>query len=175
MISPYDLIPTADRPIYLPGGNDGQVRRLAHIIGRPEILEDPRFRTNQDRVAHRTELLQIIGEETRKRTAAEWCRLLWDASVPAGPVNTLPEVFADPQALHRHLVAEVAHPTLSAGVFRSVKPAATLHDMPGDVRRPPPMKGEHTAEVLTELGLAQAEIDALLTAGVASQMPTEHT
>ena len=66
MLAPYDLIPTADRPIFLPSGNDGQMRRLAEVIGRPELADDPRFRTNQDRVAHRRELLDILEAEFLK-------------------------------------------------------------------------------------------------------------
>ena len=173
MISPYDLLPTADRPIYLPSGNDAQVWRLADVIGRPEIKDDPRFRTNQDRIAHRAELLAIVGEETVKKTAAEWCRLFWDAAIPAGPVNRIDEVFADPQVQHRGIVVEAPHPTLPGGVFRTIKPPATLHDTPGEVRRHPPLKGEHTVEVLAELGYGQAKIDALLERGVAFQLPRE--
>src|ERR671933_761611 len=121
-LAPYDLIPTADRPIYLPAGNDGQVRRLGEIIGRPDLADDPRFRTNQDRVAHRAELLAILSAAFRTRPAAEWCRLLWDAAVPAGPVNTVDEVFADPQVQARGVLQEVPHPGVPTGVFRSVAP-----------------------------------------------------
>ena len=66
MIAPYDLIATADRPIYLPSGNDGQVRRLAAVIGRPELADDPRFRTNQDRVRNRRELLDGVGSRIQE-------------------------------------------------------------------------------------------------------------
>jgi formyl-CoA transferase len=86
-------------------------------------------------------------------------------------VNTLPELFADPQVLYRVVVVDVPHPGLSAGVFRSVKPPATLHETPGEVRRHPPLKGEHTAEVLGELGMTEAEISDLAGRGVVWQMP----
>jgi len=155
MIAPYDLLHAADRAVYVPGGNDGQVRRMLEVIDRADLIDDPRFRTNQDRIRYRTEFLALVGAEIRKRPAAEWCRVLWAASVPFGPVNSLPEVFADPQVLHRQLVVETEHAALASGVVRTIKPGATLHDTPAEVRRPPPLLGEHTDEVLRELGLAQ--------------------
>jgi formyl-CoA transferase len=170
MISPYDLLPTADRPIYLPSGNDAQFQRLAKVLGRPELGDDPRFRTNQDRVEHRAEMLAALAEEFRKWPAGELCRKLWDANVPAGPVNSLDEVFRDPQVQHRRLVREIPHPALSAGVFRSVAPPARLHDTPGGVRRYPPRPGEHTVEILQELGYGPAEVQQLLELGAAAQL-----
>ena len=153
MLAPYDLIQTADRPIYLPAGNDGQIRRLGEIIGRPHLADDPRFRTNQDRVAHRAELLDILQAAFVARGAAEWCRLLWDAQVPAGPVNTVDEVFADPQVQFREVVAEHPHPGLASGLFRSVAAPVKLAATPPSIRRHPPCLGEHTADILAEIGL----------------------
>jgi crotonobetainyl-CoA:carnitine CoA-transferase CaiB-like acyl-CoA transferase len=175
MISPYDLVQTADRPIYLPSGNDGQVQRLFAVIGRPDLVDDPRFRTNQDRIQHRGALLEALNAELAKRPAAEWCRLLWAASVPAGPVNTMPEVFADPQVVHRQIVVETPHAGLSAGVVRTIKPPAILHDTPAEVRRPPPLKGEHTREILTELGYSNADRERFLESGVASALEARAT
>jgi formyl-CoA transferase len=154
MIVPYDLLQTADRPVYLAGGNDGQVRKLLQLLGKPELIDDERFRTNQARIAHRDEFLAIVGEELRKRPAQEWCEQLWAVGVPVGPVNALPEVFGDPQVKHRQIVQELSHPGLSSGFVHTIKPAVTLHGAPATLRRHPPLKGEHTAEVLAELGLA---------------------
>jgi len=166
-IAPYDLIATADRPVYLPSGNDGQVRRLAEVIGRPELAEDPRFKSNQDRVAHRRELLDILEAEFRKWPAIELCRQLWDAGVPAGPVNSVDEVYADPQVLHREMLQEFPHPGLASGSVRFAGFAAKLADTPATVRRHPPMRGEHTHEILAELGFNSQEVDGLIAAGVA--------
>jgi len=167
MISPYDLVEARDRPMYLPGGNDGQVQRLLRVIGREDLVDDPRFRTNQDRVRHRSALLEVLRAEMVKRTAAEWCQVLWAVNVPVGPVNSVDEVFSDPQVVHRQVVVETEHAALREGVVRTIKPPAILHDTPGEVRRPPPLKGEHTCEVLEELGYSAADVSRLLETGVA--------
>jgi crotonobetainyl-CoA:carnitine CoA-transferase CaiB-like acyl-CoA transferase len=170
MIAPYDLLHTADRPVFLPGGNDGQVRKLASILGRLDILEDPRFRTNADRVAHRAELLGILRPEFAKWSSMELCRKLWDAGVPIGPVNSVDEVFEDAQVLAREMLQSIPHPGLSAGEVRlpgfPVKMAAT----PPSARRHPPRLGEHTDEILGELGYSPSEVDALVTSGVAVRL-----
>jgi crotonobetainyl-CoA:carnitine CoA-transferase CaiB-like acyl-CoA transferase len=169
-IAPYDLIQTADRPIYLPVGNEGQLRRLAEVIERPELVSDPRFRTNKDRVQNRTALLAILEDGFRTRTAAEWCRRLWDAGVPAGPVNSVDEVFADPHVVSRGMATRVAHPGLASGVLRTVAIPVQLEDSPGAIRRHPPRLGEHTAEVLTELGFTSDEVAQFLRSGTAVQL-----
>jgi crotonobetainyl-CoA:carnitine CoA-transferase CaiB-like acyl-CoA transferase len=170
MIAPYDLIATADRPIFLPSGNDGQWRRLTDVIGQPELGVDPRFRTNADRVAHRRELLEALEVEFRKWPAIELCRRLWDAAVPAGPVNSVDEVYADPQVLHREMLREMPHPGLSSGTVRLAGIPVKLGATPGSLRRHPPRLGEHTDEVLAELGYSQPEIDQLVHSGVAVRL-----
>ena len=170
MISPYDLLHAADRPVFLPGGNDGQVRRLAEVIGRPEIIDDPRFRTNADRVVHRAELLAILQEEFRKWPAMELCKKLWDAAVPIGPVNSIDEVFSDAQVLAREMLQSIPHPGLSAGEVRLAGFPVKLSETQASARRHPPRLGEHTQEVLGELGYSSAEVDALIATGVARRL-----
>jgi crotonobetainyl-CoA:carnitine CoA-transferase CaiB-like acyl-CoA transferase len=170
MIAPYDLIACADRSVFLPGGNDGQVRRLAEVIDRPEIVHDPRFRTNLERVAHRSELLAILEAEFRKWPAMELCRRLWDAAVPVGPVNSIDEVFADPQVLARDMLQSIPHPGLSSGEVRLAGFPVKLSATPPSARRHPPRLGEHTDAILTELGFTSAEVDAFVASGVARRL-----
>jgi len=172
-ISPYDLLPTADRPVFLPTGNDGQMRRLAEVIGRPDLIADPRFRTNQDRIVHRAALLEALANEFRKWPALELCRRLWDAAVPVGPVNNVAEVFADPQVEAREMIQSIEHPGLSSGVVRLPGFTVKLAETPPSLRRHPPRLGEHTDEVLGELAYSQAEIDALVVAGVARRLAAD--
>lgn len=171
VIAPYELVPTADRPIYLACGNDGQVRRLSALIGRPELVNDPRFRTNRSRVENRAALIGIIAGEFKKRSASEWQRLLWDADIPAGRVNAVDEVFADPQVEYLQIVLETPHPGLSSGMFRSIRSPLRLASTPSKVTRHPPRLGEHTREILAEVGYTGDEIDELVAARVATVMP----
>lgn len=171
MIAPYDMLQCADRSVFLPGGNDGQVRRLAAVIGRPELVEDPRFRTNLDRVAHRQELLAILREEFRKWPAMELCRQLWDAGVPVGPVNSIDEVFADPQVLQREMLQVIPHPGLSAGEVRLAGFPVKLSATPPSARRHPPRLGEHTSEILVELGYTAEDVAGLIDSRVVTALP----
>jgi glutaryl-CoA transferase len=170
MIAPYDLIACADRSVFLPGGNDGQVRRLAAVIGRPDLVEDARFRTNLDRVAHRQELLAILRSEFLKWPAMELCRRLWDAAVPVGPVNSIDEVFADPQVLARDMLQSIPHPGLGSGLVRLAGFPVKLTATPPSARRHPPRLGEHTNEILGELGYTPSEVETLVETGVARQL-----
>ena len=168
-ISPYDLLPTADRPIYLSIGNNRQFSRLVEILGLPELAEDPRFASNPDRVTNRPALLPLLAAPLLKRTVAEWCADLWAAGVPAGPVNTLDQVFADPQVLHCAMRQTIPHPT--AGSYEAVGIPVKLRGSPGNIRRPPPLLGEHCAAILAGLGYSDGEIAALLADKIAWQRP----
>jgi crotonobetainyl-CoA:carnitine CoA-transferase CaiB-like acyl-CoA transferase len=166
-ISPYDLVPTADRPIYLAVGNDRIFARFAAIIGRPELITDPRFDSNPNRVINRAELLPLIVERMTSRGATAWCADFWAAGIPAGPVNSLAEVFTDPQVQHRQMRQTIPHPT--AGTYEAVGIPIKLDESPGSIRHAPPLLGEHTEAILSEIGFSSSEIARMLTSGVAMQ------
>ncbi|MFF3334017.1 CaiB/BaiF CoA transferase family protein [Streptomyces sp. NPDC002888] len=145
-IAPYETFPTADRPLALAVGNDGQFAALARVLGCPSLADDDRFRTNPDRVAHRTELRKVLGERLLTAGADHWSVLLLPAGVPAGPVNTLDEAFAFADRLGLPGILDVpAAP--DAAVSRQVAHPITLSASPARYRLPPPDLGEHTDEV----------------------------
>lgn len=158
-IVPYQALPTADGHLMVAVGNDGLWRRFAVAVGLGHLAEDPRYATNKDRVAHREELLVLIEEALAVRTSAEWAEVLNEAGVPSGPINTVAEALAHPQVLAREMVVEVEHPQV--GPLRMLGSPVKLSAQPPTVRSAPPGLGEHTDEVLAELGLTAEEIAAM--------------
>ena len=164
-VVPYQAFATATGHIVLAIGNDDQFKRFCAVAGIPELADDPRFATNQARIVHRADLVPVIAEILAGRPGAEWVETLERARVPCGPINTVGEVFAEPQAEARNLVRTLDHalgvtiPTV-ANPMRFSEATIAYH-------RPPPLLGQHTEEVLHQhLGLAPAEIAALAAAGV---------
>jgi len=149
-IVPYQAFPTGDGHLMVAAGNDNLWRRFAPAIGLGDLAEDPRFATNPDRVRNRAELLALIEDKLATRSAGEWSKLLSEAGVPAGRINTVAEAFEHPQVLARELIAEVPHP---AGPVRTVASPIKLSASRAAVRTPPPGQGEHTDQVLGALGL----------------------
>jgi crotonobetainyl-CoA:carnitine CoA-transferase CaiB-like acyl-CoA transferase len=131
--------------------NDALWRATAKAMGQPQWTEDPRFETVGLRLEHRIELVETIEAVTRTGPTDRWLEALTAAGVPAGPVNDYPQVFDDPQAQARDMVLETEHP--QAGTIKMIGSPLKLSEMPSGVRRRPPLLGEHTAEVLSEIGL----------------------
>lgn len=148
-IVPYQVFQAADDFLILAIGNDGQWQRFCEAAGVGAWGKDSRFASNPQRVAQREILIPMLEDMFRRRTVAEWLQLCADADVPAGPVNTLDSVFADPQAAARGMTVEMPHP--SAGSVRLAGTPFKLSMTPADMRLPPPTLGQHTAEVLKEL------------------------
>ena len=164
-VVPYRLFRASDKWFIVATGNDRQYYALCGVIGRPELAEDPRFRHNRDRVANREVLESALAEAFATRTAEEWTEALLAVGVPSGPVNSVPEVFRDPQVLARNMLMELAHPTI--GTIKQAGFPFKLSETPAEARRHPPLLGEQTDEVLGEvLGLGAAEIEALRSEGV---------
>lgn len=143
--SPYQMFQTADGHIVIGGASQALFLRLCAIIERPDLADDPRFATNAARVAHNDELVAQIGARLGARPSAWWLARLEEAGIPAGPVRTHDEVFADPQVLARGMVAEVEH--AKAGRVRTLGVPVKLDATPGAVRRPAPTLNEHGAAI----------------------------
>jgi len=159
-IVPYQVFHAADGDVVIAVGNDGQYAKFCAIAGRPDLATDPRFAKNADRVRNRAELVPQLEALVRERPAAFWVERLEAAGVPCGPINTIAQALADPQALARGLRIDLAHPL--AGTVPLVGMPIRMSDSPAAYGRPPPLLGEHTDEVLRELvGLDAAAIAAL--------------
>jgi len=151
ILAPYGLFRTADREIAIAPANEPIVRKFMAVLGLERLLADPRFSTNAARVARRAELGAAIEAVLVREPAAVWIDRLNAAGVPCGPVHGLAEAFADPQVEALGMLLEVPHP--GHGVVRMTGFPLRLSATPCVVRRPAPELGQHTAEVLEELGL----------------------
>lgn len=164
-IVPYQDFPTADGDFILTVGNDGQFRKFAEVAGQPQWADDPRFATNKQRVANRAELIPLIRQATVFKTTAEWVAQLELAGVPCGPINDLAQMFQDPQVLARGLALSIPHPL--AGSVPQVASPIRLSETPVEYRQAPPLLGEHTEAVLSELlGLDEQAVRQLRATGV---------
>ena len=161
-LAPYQDFPSRDGNVLLAIGNDGQFARFCEACGHPDWAQDARFATNTARVQHRAELLERLLPVMRTRTTAEWIALLEDKAVPCGPINTVAQAFDDPQVRHRGIARTL--PRQSGDGIAQVATVANpmrLSATPVSYRRAPPSLGQHTQEVLHELGLSEDRIRAL--------------
>jgi crotonobetainyl-CoA:carnitine CoA-transferase CaiB-like acyl-CoA transferase len=166
-IVPYKTMPCTDGYVILAVGNDGQFRRFCEFAGRPELADDPRFATNANRVRNREELYPILDDLTRRKSQQEWVDGLSALGVPSGPVNTLDQVFADPQVRHREMQVQMPYDGSQGGKVDLIGNPIKYSGTPVTYRRPPPKMGEHTEPVLEEaLGLDATEIRRLREQGV---------
>jgi len=145
-IVPYDVFPTADGHMVLAVGNDKQFERLCVLLEAPELSRDARYATNPARLAHRNELNQRLGQLLEKRNTQHWVALCEENAVPAGPVNTLPAAFSDPQAKHRGMAIQVSHPEAQGGSVPLLGNPINLSRTPVVYKRRPPGLGEHNSD-----------------------------
>ena len=158
-IVPYQPFQAADKPLIVAVGNDRQFAKLAALCGHPEWTTDERFSTNSGRVGNRAEMVRLIGDCIRRKPAAEWFAKLDEAGIPAGPINTISDALADVQAQHRQMVRTIAGVPLMGSPLR-------LDGERADSEIPPPSLGQHTAEVLANLGVSSGVYERLKSAGV---------
>ena len=156
---PTGVFTTADGHINIAASGQSMYRRLCTAIGAPELIDDPRFRTVQDRSKNRKEMNAELDRHLSRKPSAEWIEALNKAGVPSGPILNIKEVFADPQIQHLEMAKPVKHP--ERGEILVQAPPVTLSRTPGAVRRAAPTQGEHTDEVLAELGYSPEQIKEL--------------
>lgn len=164
-IAPYETFGCRDGYLNVACGNESMWRRFCAAAGLGELAENPRFRTNRDRVAHADELRAALEPVLARRTAEEWILTLRAAGVPSGRIHSVADVCEHPQTVAREMVVQLDHPR--AGAIRVTGVPIKLSDTPGEVRSPPPLLGEHTGQVLSDwLGMSDADVDALRRDGV---------
>jgi crotonobetainyl-CoA:carnitine CoA-transferase CaiB-like acyl-CoA transferase len=165
MSAPYQAFETSDGWITVGGSNQANWLRLVEILGLPELAEDPRFLENNDRIRNVDELASVLGERFKMRPTEEWLELLEEGGVPAGPVASIGEMLAMPQTLARDMVVEVEHSKL--GPVQTLGFPVKFSETPASVDRGAPLLGEHTPEVLAELGFSDDEVEEFIRSGAA--------
>jgi formyl-CoA transferase len=148
-IIPYQVFRTKDRPIAIAVANQKLWINFCKVIGKEEWTDDPRFESNPKRVENREQLLPLVAELIAQKTCDEWVDLFVEAAIPCGPVNNMQNLFADPQVLHRGMLAEVPHPTI--GTLHLAGTPIKYSETPAAIRLPPPLLGEHTDEILANV------------------------
>src|SRR5262245_5538287 len=166
-IVPYRPFKTADGEIIIVVGNDEQFKRFSEIAGRRDLANDLRFQTNQMRVQNREELSRILDPIVAARPSAFWLKELEAHDIGCGPINNLEQVFNDPQVIAREMVHNMRHSANGGTTARLLASPIKMSETPVTYRHAPPLSGEHTAEVMSDiLGLNHSEIEELCSLGV---------
>ncbi len=168
--APYQAVRCRDGYITIGSATQRTWERLCGALGLEALLDRPEFATDADRVRHRQAIADLVESVTVQRPRAHWLRALEEAGVPCGAVNTYPDVFTHPHTIARGMMQEIDHPV--GGRIKQLGPAVKCSETPARIRRRAPLLGEHTAEVLTELGYAPDQIDGLTREGVIRQCPS---
>ncbi len=163
-IVPYQAIEASDGYFMVAVGNDHQFQRFCSVIGRSDLAEDCRFKTNAGRVNHREALLAVLEPILRTATCQHWLTALEAESVPSAPINNIEQVFADPQIQSRNLLQTLQHPNL--GRIPQVANPVKFSKTPIHYHRPPPQLGESSCEILKDNGFSDAQIKRLIQLGV---------
>ena len=164
IIAPYGVFKARDGHLTIGTTDEKSWRRLCRAMGAPEWLEDPRFENNGSRFQFREELADLLNQKLQEGTVQEWEQRLTEASIPCGPVQPIDQALDHPQLAAREMILETDHP--SAGTIRLLGFPVKLSHTPGRIRHPPPLLGQHTREVLREIGISLGELEDLEEAGV---------
>ena len=159
MSAPYQAFRTRDGHLTIGANNPRLWQRLCQVLDRGDLLDDPRFASNADRMEHRDELTAELESVLKDRDTAQWEEALLAAGVPCGPLRNYEQVCRDPHTLAREMVVTMQHPV--EGEVRGLGIPVKLSGTPGRIERPAPLLGEHTDEILAGLGYAEPEISAL--------------
>ncbi len=151
-IVPYQVFPVADGHIIIATGNDSQYTKLCGVLGEPSLADKAEYKDNKARLAHRGELIAKLSELTRRMTSADLLAKLEAVGVPAGPINDLGQVFKDPQVIHRGIKLELPSAAAKGGTIPGVRTPLVIGGRPMASERPSPRLGEHTEEILREIG-----------------------
>lgn len=162
--APYGAFRARDGYVIIGATGEKRWRTFCQVIDAPEFLDDPRFATNGGRHAHRYELADLISAKLQARGAEEWEDILNDVGIPCGPIYGLDQTLEHPQVRHREMVVEREHPTMET--VRLLGLPVKLSETPAAIERVPPTLGQHTDEVLREIGVDEAELARLREGGV---------
>ncbi|XP_029108128.1 succinyl-CoA:glutarate CoA-transferase isoform X2 [Scleropages formosus] len=167
-IVPYQGFKTQDGYLIVAAGNNKQFARVCKVLNLSHLSDDPKYKTNTLRVQNRKELLQILSQRFSEKRTSEWLGKFEGTGVPCGPINNIQQVFSDAQVAHNDLIMKMEHPT--AGKVVIPGPAVRFSDFKINKPTPPPLTGQHTAQVLREmLGYKDDDIEQLLKAGTVCQ------
>ena len=163
LTAPYQAFETSDGYVNIGAANQANWERLCTAIGRDELATDPRFVEPRDRMNNLDELVSTLEVTFAQQSSDHWLEILDAAGVPVGPINDLAQVYSDPQVRAREMMVETDHPV--AGRVKNIGIPIKLSETPGRFQRPAPTLGQHTDEVLSDLGCSDDEIDKLRTGG----------
>ncbi len=164
LAAPYQVFATADGWIAIGAANQRNWERLVQAMDRSDLLHNPLFVTNSDRMEHLPALVDTLTQTLKTRTTEAWLQLLKQAEVPAGPVLTLDQVYQHPQVCARNMAIEIEHPL--AGRVHAIGFPVKYSSTPGQMYRPAPMLGQHTFQILESLGMSAQECSQLEAEGV---------
>jgi crotonobetainyl-CoA:carnitine CoA-transferase CaiB-like acyl-CoA transferase len=153
-VVPYQTFPTSDGWMLIACGNDGQFAKMMQVLGDPAMASDERYKTNAGRVVNRETLIPRLFELTKKLSKQQLAEQFEAVGVPAGPINNLADVFADPQVIAREMRVDLPHPDAKGGMIPGVRTPITINGRRAAADRAPPKVGEHTEEILREIGEA---------------------